>query len=73
MAKKTSKTAATRRAISLKKIIAEIDKVLAELEKAGPKARSLKGTHGVTRARLSLRAARSSVESACVPNFDLPG
>jgi hypothetical protein len=42
MAKKTSKSASgRRRQISLKKIVAEIDKVLAELEKPATKERSI--------------------------------
>jgi hypothetical protein len=73
MAKKTSKSASgRRRQISLKKIVAEIDKVLAELEKPATKERSIEGVYNVTRARLSLKAARDAVQSACVPNFDFP-
>jgi hypothetical protein len=74
VAKKTSKTApsASRRKISLKKIIAEIDKVLSELDKPAPRARSTTGPDTVAKARLSLKAARSAIESVCVPNFEFP-
>jgi len=68
MAKKTSKSPAPGRKISLKKIVAEIDKVLAQLEKTGAKPRSIEGE----RTRLTLTAARDFVRGVCVPNFDLP-
>ncbi|HEY8551608.1 MAG TPA: hypothetical protein VIL35_16735 [Vicinamibacterales bacterium] len=75
MAKKTtakaSKTTARAPRVSLKKIAADIDKALARLE--GPKARAAAGDpNKVDQARLSLRAARHAVESACVPGFEFP-
>jgi hypothetical protein len=59
-----------RKVISLHKIVAEIDKALSALEKSKP--RSPEGDNKVAAARVNLAAARSAVESACVPNFDFP-
>jgi hypothetical protein len=80
MAKKAAKGAGARggpgKKISVKKIVAEIDKTLKALEKrteavsttrVGPQA-----SHNTARARLSLRAARDAVASACVPGFEIP-
>jgi hypothetical protein len=73
MAKKTSKLpAAGGRKVSLKKIVAEIDKALGQIEKK-PKPTSTQGTQAVARTKLALRAARDAVESACMPGFNVPG
>ena len=75
MAKKTAKRASvTRRSktISVKKIIAEIDKTLAKLEKRTEAVARTPAGHNTARARLSLRAARDAVASACVPGFEIP-
>jgi hypothetical protein len=66
----TSKTAAGRK-ISLKKIVKDIDRALKALEPA-VEARAAAPSVNVQRARLSLRAARDAVESACVPGFEIP-
>lgn len=77
-AKSASATPRRRKTISLKKIVADINKALAELErvKGGPTragaAGYKAGGHKVDSARLSLMAARDAVESACVPTFDFP-
>jgi len=76
MAKKTVKSASARgksgKKISVKKIMAEIDKTLAALDKRPDAvARPQPGYH-TARAKLSLRAARDAVASACVPGFEIP-
>jgi hypothetical protein len=80
MAKKAAKPAGARGAgkkISVKKIVAEIDRTIKALDKRteavsttrlGPQA-----GHNTARAKLSLRAARDAVASACVPGFEIPG
>jgi hypothetical protein len=88
MAKKkpTSKTAARKpaapsraRTVSVKKIVAEIDRTLAKLEPA--KATQVKRTtaagtdpqgYALDRAIMSLRGARDVMKGMCVPGFDIP-
>ena len=85
MAKKkpASKTAPapkgrSKKTVSVKKIVAEIDRTLAKLE---PKASAAKKSPGATtdpqgyaldRAILSLRGARDVMKGVCVPGFDIP-
>jgi hypothetical protein len=73
---------AKSRTVSVKKIVAEIDRALAKLEPkyttvqargkaaagmaADPQAQSLQ------RAIMSLRGARDVIEGTCVPGFDIP-
>ena len=74
----TSKAAAPSRAkkpVSVKKIVAEIDRALARLEpvKAASQARGADPrSYAVDRAMLSLRGARDVVAGLCVPGFDIP-
>jgi hypothetical protein len=79
--RKTAKSASApprrKKTISLKKIVADINKALAELERAKGRptragAAAYKAGHKVDQARLSLMAARDAVESACVPTMDFP-
>jgi exonuclease VII small subunit len=55
--------------VSLKQIIAEIDKTLADLETSVPK---VEGSHDLERAKKTLKAVRDTVQAACFPNLDLP-
>lgn len=57
--------------VSLKQIIAEIDKALEMLEASA--STKLAPDHDVERAKKSLKAVRESVVAVCYPNFDLPG
>jgi hypothetical protein len=68
MAKKRSYSASKK--VSVKKIIAEIDKALGELE--GRSMRAVEPTREIERARKALGAARAAVESSCLPEFYLP-
>jgi hypothetical protein len=63
-------TSRAKKVISLHTIVAEIDKAISALEKKT--TRSPEAGNKVAAARVSLAAARSAVESACVPNFDFP-
>ena len=85
MAKKkpVSKTPASARKkyVSVKKIIAEIDKALGKLEPARAATAQARRTaaakadpqaYALDRAVKSLRAARDVVEGSCVPGFDIP-
>jgi type II secretory pathway component PulM len=66
--------------VSVKKIISEINKTLAQVENAkasitqaqargaGPDPRG----HALDRAIMSLRGARDVIEGTCVPGFDIP-
>jgi len=84
MAKKkpVSKTTAAQRkkTVSVKKIVAEIDKTLAKLEPAKAMAQAKRTAaakadpqaYALDRAVKSLRAARDVVEGTCVPGFDIP-
>jgi hypothetical protein len=67
-----------KKTVSVKKIVAEIDRTLAKLE---PKATAAKksaaaGTdpqaYALDRAILSLRGARDVMKGVCVPGFDIP-
>jgi hypothetical protein len=84
MAKKkpASKTTASQRkkTVSVKKIVAEINRTLAKLEpaKASAQAKRTAGagadpqSYALDRAILSLRGARDVIEGTCVPGFDIP-
>ena len=84
MAKKkpASKPPASQRkkTVSVKKIVAEIDKTLAKLEPAKAMAQAKRTAaakadpqaYALDRAVKSLRAARDVVEGTCVPGFDIP-
>jgi hypothetical protein len=82
MAKKkpaaTSASPKTRRkTVSVKKIVAEIDRTLAKLEpkasaaRKSPTAGDPQG-YALDRAILSLRGARDVMKGVCVPGFDIP-
>lgn len=78
-ASKTTPPKASKK-VSVKKIVAEINKTLAKLESAkatitqaqakgaGPDPRG----HALDRAIMSLRGARDVTEGTCVPGFDIP-
>jgi hypothetical protein len=85
MAKKksASKTPASqprRKTVSVKRIVAEIDKALARLEPAKASAQAKRSVaaksdpqaYSLDRTVMSLRAARDVIESNCVPGFDIP-
>jgi hypothetical protein len=84
MAKKkpASKTsaAARKKTVSVKKIVAEINRTLAKLEPAKATAQAKRTTaagydpqsYALDRAILSLRGARDVIEGTCVPGFDIP-
>jgi hypothetical protein len=74
--------AAKGRTVSVKKIVAEIDRALAKLE---PKYTTVQArgkaaagmapdhqAHSLQRAIMSLRGARDVIEGTCVPGFDIP-
>ena len=70
------------RGVSVKKIVAEIDRALAKLEpqyttvqardKAAAGMASDPQAHSLQRAIMSLRGARDVIEGTCVPGFDIP-
>jgi hypothetical protein len=81
MAKK--KPAATapkgrQKTVSVKRIVAEIDRTLAKLEprasaaKRSPSAEADPQAYALDRAILSLRGAREVMKGVCVPGFDIP-
>lgn len=83
MAKKkpAPKTSAPQRkkTVSVKRIVAEIDRTLAKLEpvkasaaKRSPASGDDPQTYALDRAILSLRGARDVMKGACVPGFDIP-
>ena len=84
MAKKkpAPKTSAAQRkkTVSVKKIVAEINRTLAKLEPAKAAATQAKRTaapgapqsYALDRAIMSLRGARDVIEGTCVPGFDIP-
>ena len=84
MAKKkpVSKTTAAQRkkTVSVKKIVAEIDRTLAKLEPAKASAQAKRSaaagydpqSYALDRAIMSLRGARDVIEGTCVPGFDIP-
>ena len=68
-----------RKSVSVKRIVAEIDRTLAKLEPA--KAVAAKRTLGAAqtaegyaldRAIMQLRGAREVMKGVCVPGFDIP-
>jgi hypothetical protein len=84
MAKKkpASKTTAPlrKKTVSVKKIVAEIDRTLAKLEPAKASAQAKRSaaagydpqSYALDRAIMSLRGARDVIEGTCVPGFDIP-
>ena len=84
MAKKkpVSKTTAAQRkkTVSVKKIVAEIDRTLAKLEPAKASAQAKRSaaagydpqSYALDRAIMSLRGVRDVIEGTCVPGFDIP-
>ena len=79
-ASKTPASQARKKSVSVKRIVAEIDKTLAKLEpaKASAQAKRTAGagadpqSYALDRAILSLRGARDVIEGTCVPGFDIP-
>jgi hypothetical protein len=77
-APKTSATAQRKKTVSVKKIVAEINRTLAKLEpaKAATTARRTAPaeaqSYALDRAIMSLRGARDVIEGTCVPGFDIP-
>ena len=77
---KTPASQARKKSVSVKKIVAEIDKTLAKLEPAKAMAQAKRTAaakadpqaYALDRAVKSLRAARDVVEGTCVPGFDIP-
>ncbi len=75
MAKKAAKPAKgarkmpPRKSVSVKGIIAQMDRTLQKLERPAAMA---KESVELRRARLGLRAARDAVHGLCVPGFDIP-
>jgi len=77
-----SKSRSATRGVSVKKIVAEIDRALAKLEpqyttvqargKAAAGMASDPQAHSLQRAIMSLRGARDVIEGTCVPGFDIP-
>jgi len=84
MAKKkpASKTTAPQRkkTVSVKKIVAEINRTLAKLEPAKATVQAKRSavagydpqSYALDRAIMSLRGARDVIEGTCVPGFDIP-
>jgi hypothetical protein len=60
------------REVSLKEIVAAIDKALAELEPGYEKATLTKDNERVLRTIRVLKGLRESTEGMCLPNFDIP-
>jgi hypothetical protein len=79
-ASKTPASQARKKTVSVKRIVAEIDKTLAKLEPAKAIAQARRTAAAKTdpqsytldRAVMSLRAARDVIEGTCVPGFDIP-
>ena len=78
---KTPASQARKKAVSVKRIVAEIDKTLAKLEPAKATAQARRTSavakadpqaYALDRAVMSLRAARDVIEGTCVPGFDIP-
>jgi hypothetical protein len=84
MAKKkpASKTTAPlrKKTVSVKKIVAEINRTLAKLEPAKATVQAKRSaavgydpqSYALDRAIMSLRGARDVIEGTCVPGFDIP-
>ena len=79
-ASKTPASQARKKTVSVKKIIAEINRTLAKLEPAKASAQAKRTaaagadpqSYALDRAILSLRGARDVIEGTCVPGFDIP-
>jgi hypothetical protein len=79
-ASKTSSSQARKKTVSVKKIVAEINRTLAKLEPAKATAQAKRSvaagydpqSYALDRAIMSLRGARDVVEGTCVPGFDIP-
>ena len=69
MAKKPSYSAAKKK-VSVKQIVADIDKAMKALE--GRTLAAAEPSREIERARKALAAARDAVESSCLPEFYLP-
>jgi hypothetical protein len=68
-----------KKPVSVKRIIAEIDRTLAKLEpskaataKRSPAAGDDPQAYALDRSILSLRGARDVMKGLCVPGFDIP-
>jgi hypothetical protein len=72
MAKKRTYPAPAKKQVSVRKIVEGLDKVLGEIETTYKSRSSAPPTREIERARKALLAARSAVESACLPEFYLP-
>ena len=70
MAKKRTSSGATKKKVSVKKIVESIDKAIQDLE--GNRTRAAAPSREIERARKALLAARDAVESACLPEFHVP-
>jgi hypothetical protein len=77
----TSRTAGKGRSktVSVKRIVAEIDRTLAKLEpakavaaKRSPAAGADPQAYALDRAIMQLRGAREVMKGVCVPGFDIP-
>ena len=78
-APKTSAASLRKKTVSVKKIVAEINRTLAKLEPAkaatAAKRTAAPGdaqSYALDRAIMSLRGARDVIEGTCVPGFDIP-
>ncbi|HWJ55897.1 MAG TPA: hypothetical protein VNR90_06750 [Vicinamibacterales bacterium] len=79
-ASKTPASQTRKKTVSVKRIVAEIDKALAKLEPAKASAQARRSvaaksdpqSYSLDRTVMSLRAARDVIESNCVPGFDIP-
>ena len=79
-ASKTSAPQARKKTVSVKKIVAEINRTLAKLEPAKATAQARRSaaagydpqSYALDRAIMSLRGARDVIEGTCVPGFDIP-
>jgi predicted neutral ceramidase superfamily lipid hydrolase len=76
----TSSSKGRKKTVSVKKIVAEINRTLAKLEPAKATAQARRTTaagydpqsYALDRAIMSLRGARDVIEGTCVPGFDIP-
>jgi hypothetical protein len=79
-ASKTTAAQARKKTVSVKKIVAEINRTLAKLEPAKATAQAKRTaaagsdpqSYALDRAIMSLRGARDVIEGTCVPGFDIP-
>ncbi|MEO5820912.1 MAG: hypothetical protein ABIT71_10425 [Vicinamibacteraceae bacterium] len=72
-------TAQRKKTVSVKNIVAEINRTLAKLEPAKAASQAKRTAAGsdpqsyaLDRAIMSLRGARDVIEGTCVPGFDIP-